>query len=157
MAEFIFSWDTLWWVMLLFYIPSCIGLIAIVLLQKGKGVGFAGAFGIGPGSDTVFGPRMSRSLPAKLTYVMAALFLILAMAMSLISHRVGTAAAPDKVDENQLTEQQIQQEALIGDLKDRGIGSAPDKESDDAHLESEAEEDTESPADAEPEPTDADS
>ncbi len=148
MAELIFSWNTLYWLMLAFYIPSCIGLIAIVLLQKGKGVGFAGAFGIGPGSDTVFGPRMSRSLPAKLTYVMAALFLILAMAMTLVSHRVGSAAAPEKVDE---TKQMIEQEALIGDLQERGIGAAPDEQPDDALFEPETEDDPDSSTDAEAE------
>ena len=151
MTEVIFSWNTLYWVMLAFYIPSCFGLIAIVLLQKGKGVGFAGAFGIGPGSDTVFGPRMSRSLPAKLTYVMAALFLILAMAMTLVSHRVGSAAAPDKVDETVLTEQEVQQEALIGGLQERGIGAAPDEQTDDALLEPETEDDPDSSTDAEAE------
>ena len=57
MLDAIFSWNTLWVLLLVLYIPSCVGLIIIVLLQKGKGTGFAGAFGIGPGSDTVFGPR----------------------------------------------------------------------------------------------------
>ena len=41
MWEAIFSWDTLWWFMLICYIPCCIGLIVIVLLQKGKGLGSA--------------------------------------------------------------------------------------------------------------------
>ena len=91
-------WETLWILMLILYIPSCIGLIVIVLLQKGKGTGFAGAFGIGPGSDTVFGPRGSKSLPARLTHVMAAIFMILALAMSMISGRVGKGIAPDKVE-----------------------------------------------------------
>jgi protein translocase SecG subunit len=93
------SWETLFILMLIVYIPCCIGLIAIVLLQKGKGVGFAGAFGIGAGSDTVFGPRMSKSLPQKLTYVMAALFMIMAFTMSLVSGRLGKGVAPDKAPE----------------------------------------------------------
>lgn len=92
--------------MVALYVPACLGLIGIVLLQKGKGVGFAGAFGIGPGSDTVFGPRMSRSLPVKLTYVMAGVFLVMAMSMSLISHRIGVSEAPAKVDEAAVLEQQ---------------------------------------------------
>ena len=79
MLDAIFSWNTLWWLLILLYVPVCIGLIAVVLLQKGKGVGFAGAFGIGPGSDTVFGPRASRSLPAKLTTIMAVAFMVLAL------------------------------------------------------------------------------
>ncbi|HIJ66376.1 MAG TPA: preprotein translocase subunit SecG [Candidatus Hydrogenedentes bacterium] len=88
----------LWWFMLIVYAVCCLGLIVIVLLQKGKGTGFAGAFGVGPGSDTVFGPRMSKSLPVRLTYIMAGLFLSLALVMSIIAGSVGKGAAPGKVD-----------------------------------------------------------
>ena len=98
MWEWIWRWETLWGLLLLLYVPSCIGLIVIVLLQKGKGVGFAGAFGIGPGSDTVFGPRASKSLPVRMTHVMAAVFMTLALVMSLISGRLGKGIAPDKVE-----------------------------------------------------------
>lgn len=98
MWEFIWRWETLWTLLLVLYVPSCIGLIVIVLLQKGKGTGFAGAFGIGAGSDTVFGPRGSRSLPAKLTTAMAIVFMTLALVMSLISGRVGKGVAPEKVE-----------------------------------------------------------
>ncbi len=99
MLEAIFSLTTLWWVILLLYIPACIGLIVIVLLQKGKGVGFAGAFGVGGGSDTIFGPRSSKSLPQKITYSAAATFMVLALLMSTLSGRVGRSAAPQEVDE----------------------------------------------------------
>jgi len=92
-------WDILWYAMLILYIPSCIGLIVIVLLQKGKGVGFAGAFGVGGGSDTVFGPRMNKTLPQRLTHGMAAVFMILALGMSLVSGRLGKGVAPDAVPE----------------------------------------------------------
>lgn len=90
-------WQFIWYVLLLLYIPSCIGLIVIVLLQKGKGVGFAGAFGVGSGSDTVFGPRMTKTLPQRLTYVMAGLFMVIAFVMSMISGRLTKGAAPDVV------------------------------------------------------------
>ena len=92
-------WDILWYAMLALYIPACIGLIVVVLLQKGKGVGFAGAFGVGGGSDTVFGPRMNKSLPQRLTHAMAAIFMILALCMSLVSGRLGKGVAPDKAAE----------------------------------------------------------
>ena len=90
----IFSWDALWILLMILYIPSCIGLIIIVLLQKGKGTGFAGAFGVGAGSETVFGPRASKSLPQKLTYVMAGLFMLVALFAAMISDRVGQGTAP---------------------------------------------------------------
>ena len=43
MLERIFSADTFWWILMVLYVPACIGLIVIVLLQKGKGTSFAGA------------------------------------------------------------------------------------------------------------------
>jgi len=96
--EAIFSWDTLWWIMMVLYVPCCLGLIVIVLMQKGKGVGFAGAFGMGGGGgDTVFGPRASRSLPIRLTHSMAAVFMVLALAMSMIGGKVGRGVAPEQV------------------------------------------------------------
>lgn len=97
--------EILKWLMLILYIPACIGLIAVVLLQKGKGVGFAGAFGIGPGSDTVFGPRMSRSLPVRLTQIAAGIFLLLAFGLSYISGKVGKGEAPEIVPEDATTSQ----------------------------------------------------
>lgn len=92
--EFIFSWSTLWWLMFLLYFPACLGLVVIVLLQKGKGAGFAGAFGVGGGSDTVFGPRMAKSLPQKLTYTMAGIFMVLALVLSLVGGKASRGGAP---------------------------------------------------------------
>lgn len=97
MLQSIFNLTTLYWVLMVFYVPSCIGLIVIVLLQKGKGTGFAGAFGIGAGSETVFGPRSSQSLPVKLTYVAAFLFMFIALVMSIIAGGVGKGQAPELV------------------------------------------------------------
>jgi protein translocase SecG subunit len=93
-------WDIIWWVLIVPYVISCVGLIVIVLLQKGKGVGFAGAFGVGAGSETVFGPRASKSLPQRLTYIMAGVFMALALIMSIIAGRLGKGSAPDKLSED---------------------------------------------------------
>lgn len=100
MLDAIFSWNTVWWLMLVLYVPSCLGLIVIVLLQKGKGVGFAGAFGAGPGgADAVFGPRSSKSLPQKITYTMAGIFMTLSLAMSMLSGNLGSSVAPALVED----------------------------------------------------------
>lgn len=95
MLQLIFSVNTLWWLMLFMYIPACFGLIIIVLLQKGKGQGLAGAFGMGGGMDTIFGPRSSKSLPQKITYASAGVFMTLALIMSILSGKVGRSAAPE--------------------------------------------------------------
>lgn len=95
MFDTIFSFDTLQVILTILYVPACLGLIIIVLLQKGKGTGFAGAFGMGAGgADTVFGPKSSQSLPVKLTYIAAATFMIIALVMSIIAARVGKGEAP---------------------------------------------------------------
>ena len=100
--SFIWRVETLWLVLRLLYVPTCIGLITLVLLQKGKGVGFAGAFGLGPGSDAVFGPRGSKSVPVRLTQIMFGLFIGLALIMSLVAPDVGKGKAPDLVEEDAL-------------------------------------------------------
>lgn len=102
MLEAIFSADALWYLLLILYVPACLLLIGVVLLQKGKGMGFAGAFG-GGASEAVFGPRAVRSLPQKITYTMAGLFMVLAMVMSMLSGRVGKGSAPDIVPEEDIS------------------------------------------------------
>ncbi|HOK08113.1 MAG TPA: preprotein translocase subunit SecG [Candidatus Hydrogenedens sp.] len=106
MLETIFSLTTLWWVLLLFiYLPCCVALIIIVLLQKGKGAGFAGAFGLSPGTESVFGPKLARTLPQKLTYISAGVFMVLAILLSTISGKVGKGPAPELVYNELSTEQ----------------------------------------------------
>jgi len=116
MLSFIFSLDFLWWLLMLLYVPACFALIVIVLLQKGKGVGFAGAFGMGGGSETVFGPRSVKSLPQKLTYTAAGVFMGLALILSLLSPHVGRGVAPEEEDE---------QAYMTGSAIDELMGNAP--------------------------------
>ncbi len=98
MLSEIFSLSTLWWILLIgIYLPCSIGLIIIVLLQKGKGAGFAGAFGLSPGSESVFGPKLARTLPQKLTYIGAGIFMVLAIVLSALSGKVGKGVAPELV------------------------------------------------------------
>jgi preprotein translocase subunit SecG len=121
MLEAIFSWNTLWVIMWALYLPACIGLIVIVLLQKGKSSGFAGAFGAGGGSETVFGPRARKSLPVKLTYAMATLFMVLSMSMSLVAGRVHRGVAPELVE----VEETITADEIFGNL----LGDVPEADS----------------------------
>ena len=115
--DVILSWSTLKWLLWLLYVPSCAGLIIIVLLQKGKGTGFAGAFGMGPGSEAVFGPRASKSLPVRMTYVMATIFVVLALALSIIEGKILRGSAPSVITESTETE-------ADSSLVDEGLGSA---------------------------------
>lgn len=128
MLDAIFSWNTVFWLMLVLYVPSCLGLIVIVLLQKGKGVGFAGAFGAGPGgADAVFGPRSSKSLPQKITYTMAGIFMTLSLLMSMLSGNLGSSVAPSLVVDNGEVPQNSSSGAVssIDDLFNAAPAAAP--------------------------------
>ena len=108
MLSAIFSLATLWWLIMPVYVLACGILIVIVLMQKGKGVGFAGAFGVGGGSEAIFGPRSSKSLPQKITYIAAISFMALALFLSMLSGRVGKSTAPALADENAKAPQSLQ-------------------------------------------------
>lgn len=105
MLDAIFSWDTLWWVLMIIYVPACFSLIVIVLLQKGKGAGFAGSFGAGagPGSETVFGPRTGQTLPVKLTYIGATVFISISVIFSMVASKVGKGTAPELLEDGGTT------------------------------------------------------
>jgi len=70
------------------YVPVCIFLILVVLLQTGKRADLAGAFG-GGGSQTAFGARGAATLLAKVTTASAILFMVVALGLSIISSRSG--------------------------------------------------------------------
>jgi preprotein translocase subunit SecG len=123
MWDFIWRWETLYWLMILAYVPMCLGLIVVVLLQKGKGTGFAGAFGLGGGSDPIFGPGGGKTLIQRLTTGMAIGFMILALAISMISGKLGKGAAPDLA----VVEDTIEEASpLTDELEKAGIGTGAD-------------------------------
>ncbi|MCC6797526.1 MAG: preprotein translocase subunit SecG [Candidatus Hydrogenedentes bacterium] len=100
MLEAIFSMSTLWWICSIIWFLACVLLVGVVLMQKGKGAGFAGAFGVGGGSDAVFGPRGRKTAIVQLTYYAAAVFMVLSLTLSIVVGRISRGAAPEMVDEN---------------------------------------------------------
>jgi preprotein translocase subunit SecG len=69
-------------ILLILFIPVCILLILIVLLQAGKGGGLAGAFG-GAGAQTFLGARGAVDFLSKLTIYLAIGFMALSLILSL--------------------------------------------------------------------------
>ena len=70
------------------YVPVCLFLILVVLLQTGKRADLAGAFG-GGGSQTAFGARGAATLLAKVTTAAAIMFMLTALTLSIVSSRQG--------------------------------------------------------------------
>ena len=74
-------------VAILLHVLACIGLILIVLLQRGKGADLGAAFG--GSSQTVFGSRGAGGFLTKLTTIVAVLFMFTCLGLAYISsHRV---------------------------------------------------------------------
>jgi len=67
--------------LLFVYVVVAVCLIALVLIQRGKGADIGAAFGSGA-SQTVFGSSGSGSFLVKLTAVLAALFFIICIVLN---------------------------------------------------------------------------
>ncbi|MBN2371945.1 MAG: preprotein translocase subunit SecG [Vicinamibacteria bacterium] len=72
-----------YYLILLFHIVSCMFLIGVVLLQQGKNQDLASAFG-GGGSQAAFGPRGSATILSRATTILAAVFMVTSLALSLV-------------------------------------------------------------------------
>jgi preprotein translocase subunit SecG len=76
----------LFYVIMFLHIVACLFLIAVVLLQQGKGQDLASAFG-GGGSQTAFGPRGSATVLSRATTILAGLFMVTSLGLSLMRPR----------------------------------------------------------------------
>lgn len=75
-----------------------IGLIALILIQHGRGADAGAAFGSGA-SATVFGARGSGSFLSRLTAILATLFFLTSMGLAYYAARTGNAPGlMDKID-----------------------------------------------------------
>ncbi len=73
-------------IILLLHILTCLSLIALVVMQQGKGAEAGAAFGSGA-SQTVFGSRGAGTFLLKLTGSLAAVFFLTSLALNyLVSH-----------------------------------------------------------------------
>ncbi len=78
------------YLLIVIFVIVCLFLIGVVLLQTGKSADLAGAFG-GQGSQTAFGPRGAANLLTKLTSYAAALFMILAICLTIVLSHTNSA------------------------------------------------------------------
>lgn len=72
------------YLVLTLHIVCCLFLIAVVLLQQGKGQDLASAFG-GAGTQTAFGPRAGATVLSRATTVLAGLFMVTSMALVMLA------------------------------------------------------------------------
>jgi preprotein translocase subunit SecG len=68
------------------YVITCLVLMLVVLIQQGKAGDLASAFG-GGSSQAAFGARAGATLLTKVTWVCAGMFVVCALALSIIGQR----------------------------------------------------------------------
>ncbi len=73
----------LFYLIVFVHVVACLFLIAVVLLQQGKGQDLASAFG-GGGTQTAFGPRGSATVLSRATTILAGVFMITSLTLSLL-------------------------------------------------------------------------
>ncbi len=76
----------LYYLVLILHLIACFFLIAVVLLQQGKGQDLASAFG-GGGTQAAFGPRGSATLLSRVTTALAAVFMITSISLSVLKQK----------------------------------------------------------------------
>ena|SRR5688572_12480154 len=93
----------LYYAILVVHVFACLFLIAVVLLQQGKGQDLASAFGGGV-TQTAFGPRGSANVLSRMTTVLAGVFMITSLSLTVLRPQPGggflnelPAAAPAPV------------------------------------------------------------
>src|SRR5437870_5400634 len=75
-----------YYAIILVHVLACLFLIGVVLLQQGKSQDLASAFG-GGGTQTAFGPRGSANVLSRATTILAGVFMITSLALSMLRPR----------------------------------------------------------------------
>ena len=75
-----------YYAIILVHILACLFLIGVVLLQQGKSQDLASAFG-GGGTQTAFGPRGSANVLSRATTILAGVFMVTSLSLSMVRPR----------------------------------------------------------------------
>ena len=82
---------------------SAVGIVGLVLLQRGKGADAGAGFGAGA-SGTVFGARGASTGLSRMTAIFAAIFMLNSLALTYMFQRDAKAQAPSLLDRVQQTQ-----------------------------------------------------
>lgn len=88
--------EVFFYIVMVLFLFVCVVLTLLVLIQKGRGGGLSSAFGGGGGGNTAFGAKTGDVLTWA-TSIVFGLFILLAIALNLLSNHVGTVPASSMV------------------------------------------------------------
>lgn len=89
-----------YYLILTLHLVVCLILIAVVLLQSGKGADLAGAFG-GGGSQTAFGARGAGTFLSKLTTACAIIFMMTSLGLAVLYNKQTSGSVMEGVPVSQ--------------------------------------------------------
>lgn len=105
-------------ILLVVHVMLSLGIIGLVLLQRGKGADAGAALG-GGASASMFGARGASNFLSRTTGVLAALFIINSLALAYLASK---QSVPGSVTDTFITEQQ---QPATGDIPDASVPAAP--------------------------------
>jgi preprotein translocase subunit SecG len=117
-------------VLTVLHVFVCIFLIAVVLLQRGKGAEIGAVFGSGA-SSTVFGGRGAGNFLTKLTTLSAVIYMVTSLSLSYL----WTSASEERLFDEGLAQEAAEEDSLFEDFGAVTPESADDPGAGDAGVE----------------------
>src|SRR5262245_2508901 len=90
--------DPMYAFLLVLHLVVCLCLVAVILVQSGKGGGLAGG-AFGGATQTVFGGRGATDFVTRATVVLGVLFFVTSLSLALMTTRGGTTSSRSVVSE----------------------------------------------------------
>ena len=107
-------------ILLVVHVVLALGIISLVLLQKGAGASAGAVLGGGGGAGSVFGASGSSNFLSKTTAILATAFFINSMVLAyMASHRDAPSTVIDEIEQTQQVEM-VTPEPVMQEL-DRGM------------------------------------
>ncbi len=97
--------------LIIIHLLTCFFLIAVVLLQSGKGAEIGAAFG--GSSQTIFGSRGAATFLNKLTTIAAIIFMLSSLTLTIVTTKTTSIIKTAPVEQKKAIPQQIPQEGSV--------------------------------------------
>ncbi len=108
-------------ILLAVFVLISVALVALILLQQGKGADAGAAFGSGA-SGTVFGSRGSASFLTRTTGILAALFFAISLSLAYLSNQqTRPTSVVDQVQQQEAASQEIPASDIPAADKETGV------------------------------------
>lgn len=106
------------------HVIAAVALVAIILMQRGKGADMGAAFG-GGASQTVFGSQGSGNFLTKMTTILGILFFVTSFSLAVFAKQRAEVAEFQGVPTVQQSDQAVQQDPATGTVNGQSESAGP--------------------------------